>query len=344
MPGIGVGSRHLGGEVGVAAGVLPQPGGAFRAEPRHQVVDQLGGRRAVEGTEDDRVGQRPQPDVAEQLEEGGMPATGRVAVDHDDAGAGGEASGHVPQQPGAGPVQALAVLDDQEHRPLGGHPCEQGSHRGVRRGVAVTEERLRLTRAGGAEDPLQWLPRRRRLVQDRLHGRARAKRVGDGVVRRVRTVAPADEHGRALVHGGPHEPRDEPGLADPRLAGDEHQPPGAVVAHCAPRRLESCLLDLPPDLRRLGQGCQHRVLNGVLRWAPRPVLRLDRFQDQGRVLAEDGLRQPLELRTGVEPQLVGEPLPRLGVHGQGVRLSAGAVQREHQLAGESLSERMGGDQ
>src|SRR5207244_1760102 len=63
-----------------------------------------------------------------------------------------------------------------------------------------------------------------------------------------------------------------------------------------------------------------------------------------RVLAEDRLLQLLERGTRLDPQLVDEVPPRRLVRLQRLRLPAGAVEREHQLAAQAFSERMPGDQ
>src|SRR5581483_12332134 len=62
------------------------------------------------------------------------------------------------------------------------------------------------------------------------------------------------------------------------------------------------------------------------------------------VLPED---QPLELaqgRRGLDPELPGERTPRLLVGGEGLRLPAGAVEREHVAAPQPLPQRLAGDE
>ena len=51
-----------------------------------------------------------------------------------------------------------------------------------------------------------------------------------------------------------------------------------------------------------------------------------------------------ELGTGVEAELLGERCPALLEHAQRVGLPARPVQREHQLAPQSLPQRMVGDE
>jgi hypothetical protein len=48
--------------------------------------------------------------------------------------------------------------------------------------------------------------------------------------------------------------------------------------------------------------------------------------------------------SGIDPQLVAEPLDGLPVAGERVRGAAGAVQGEHELPDEPLAKRMRGDQ
>ena len=79
----------------------------------------------------------------------------------------------------------------------------------------------------------------------------------------------------------------------------------------------------------------------VAAWARRPDLCRRR---QLRILPQHLPLELLQLRRGVEPELVGECEPRGAVDLERLGLPAAAIEREHQLAAQSLAERVGGDQ
>ena len=62
-------------------------------------------------------------------------------------------------------------------------------------------------------------------------------------------------------------------------------------------------------------------------------------QEQGGILAEDGAFERLQLRAGIEAQLLAEHLAGRLEGPQGLRLPARAVERQHQVAVESLAQR-----
>ena len=78
----------------------------------------------------------------------------------------------------------------------------------------------------------------------------------------------------------------------------------------------------------------HRGLR-LRRWGrgPRP-----------RFLPEDRLLELPQVRRRLDPELVYEQAPSLTVGREGLRLAAGAVEREHELAAEALAERVVGDE
>lgn len=59
---------------------------------------------------------------------------------------------------------------------------------------------------------------------------------------------------------------------------------------------------------------------------------------EARVGLEDALLEFLQARARVHAELVGEQAARVGVHGEGLRLAAGAIQREHQQLAQELPE------
>lgn len=62
---------------------------------------------------------------------------------------------------------------------------------------------------------------------------------------------------------------------------------------------------------------------------------------EARVGLEDAVLEFAQAGARVHAQLVGEQAPGVRVHGQGLRLAAGAVQREHQQLAEAFTERVG---
>ena len=67
-------------------------------------------------------------------------------------------------------------------------------------------------------------------------------------------------------------------------------------------------------------------------------------QLQIRLVAQHGLLQPAQVRARLEPELVDQRPPRVGVGLERLGLPAAAVQREHQLRAEPLPQRVARDQ
>ena len=61
-------------------------------------------------------------------------------------------------------------------------------------------------------------------------------------------------------------------------------------------------------------------------------------------MVEDGSLEALELIVRLEPELLGQQPPARAVDLERVRLAAAAVEREHQLAPQTLAQRMLGDE
>ena len=62
------------------------------------------------------------------------------------------------------------------------------------------------------------------------------------------------------------------------------------------------------------------------------------------VLVQDLVLEPLQRGAGVEPELVAEHAPRFLESLEGVRLPSRAVQREHQLCAQALTQRVFDDE
>ena len=114
----------------------------------------------------------------------------------------------------------------------------------------------------------------------------------------------------------------EPALADAGRAGERHE---AVLVQSARDPGE---LVLAADERRRRRG----------QIAAAPAI--DRDGGDRRVVREDRLLQPPELRPRLEPQLVGEHAPGLLERLERVGLATAAVERQHQLPPEPLPERV----
>ena len=75
------------------------------------------------------------------------------------------------------------------------------------------------------------------------------------------------------------------------------------------------------------------------------MLRADlRRRLERRVLDQDRALQLLQGRARLDPELVDEQPARLLVHLQRLRLTAGAVESEHQLPAQALAQGMRGDE
>ncbi len=126
-----------------------------------------------------------------------------------------------------------------------------------------------------------------------------------------------------LVGGLKRDPR----LADASGAGDGDQ---AGLASKQTRNLVD--LGSPSDERRRGGG------------QPPALPQLRRLDRQRRVLSEDrGLEAP-QLRSRLEPELLHEGRARLAIGRQGVRLTARAVEREHELGPKTFTQGVLGDE
>lgn len=183
---------------------------------------------------------------------------------HQDAVAGQAAQQEVKQLQGRGAGQ-VEVVEDQQQRPAGGQPADEGGDRLER------PPPLQLGRSALVAFQVQQPPQLRHQLGQRpstvpgRHGqpvrrqrqRHRPHRLGNRLQeeRPLRLVAPRLHRQPA---GGPchlrHHP-DQPRLPDPRLASDQHQlwPTGGRPR---PGRGEVGKLPLPPDKRGLGEhGC-----------------------------------------------------------------------------------------
>ncbi len=175
-------------------------------------------------------------------------------------------------------------------------------------------------------------------AQRAQHLRPRPEGGGGGLV-----GAAAPGHPDPHVDGGGRGLLGETGLADARLPADEHHRPAdarhrPAARHRREPRDQGGQLGTAADEsgrpraggRRRGCGPQHRI-----RWS--------RTLD-GRVVGEDRLFEAPQFRTGIDAQLVAQQVAAAGEGAQGVGLTPGAVEREHQRSPQPLAQRMRRDQ
>jgi hypothetical protein len=151
------------------------------------------------------------------------------------------------------------------------------------------------------------------VAAQRLHPRPVGRRA-------ARLPAAPDEHPRAVPLRAVGQRLRQAALADPRLAGDQEQPP--VPRHCP--------IDERQQLRQLALAADERILLGLAR------------QVEARVLREDPRLELLQVAPWLEAQLLDERGARLAVDLEGISLAPRAVEREHQLGTEALARGMRG--
>ena len=151
----------------------------------------------------------------------------------------GQGAGHElerPQRRGIGPLE---VVDHEEQGP-GGRP-HRGDHRGVQRGP-VGPRVDRVDAAPGGADAVAGRvaddPRSQELLGD--------LRVPPVRGRRGALLAPCPGDDEPLRRGLGHQLLGQAGLADARLAADDHRPPGAGPRPGGPPR-RATRLGRPPD-------------------------------------------------------------------------------------------------
>ena len=122
-------------------------------------------------------------------------------------------------------------------------------------------------------------------------------------------------------------------------------PPVAAVARRrghAPRR---AWRPRPPRRRRRAprrpapRSARDAAARGAGAATPGPGRQLER-----RLVAQHGLLQPAQVRARLEPELVDQRAPRVGVGLERLRLATAAVQREHQLRAQPLAQRVARDE
>ncbi|HEY3550283.1 MAG TPA: hypothetical protein VGK69_04450 [Gaiellaceae bacterium] len=161
---------------------------------------------------------------------------------------------------------------------------------------------------------------------------ARTERLREGRSEQCRIVdgSEVDEH-RAVMQLRPElgcSREREPSLARASRPGERDE------THVVPPQERADGRHLEPaadELRRRRRKPQER---GSRRFRSR----------ERRIVAQDPALELLQLRAGVDPELVDQQLPRRSARGQRVHLPAGAIQRERVLGAKPLAIRLGRDQ
>ena len=156
--------------------------------------------------------------------------------------------------------------------------------------------------------------------------------LGDGRQRGLGDLATAGVEDRgALALDLGRELGHQPRLADPRRPPDHHADDPAL-ARLAPARAQPAKLALAPGEQRRAALELHRQLDDRRRCV------------EARVLGEDLLLQALELGARLDPDLLDQGLARLAVGIERLRLAPVAIEGEHALRVQALSQRLLGDQ
>ncbi len=308
-------------EVGVAAGVPPHVVRERGRGVRCHALQQRGDGVLVEGPQAQSLDERSEARVAEQLGERRVPAPWGVAVAEHHEDAGGQTPHHVLEQQGARSVEPLGVLDDEEDRSAGGQPGDVGEGGVVQRGGAGAGQwrwrgvlRVHQERECGA-DPLGQGGEHPGDVGNTAQG------LGDRLVRRLAVRAASHQHRGTGRRRLPCELGDQPRLADPGVAREQDDPPSAVQ-HVVPPRAELLRLTVAADERLQAGGGQDGV-DGPRAVVARRAERLGRrsgVAEQGGVLLEDREAELLQLRAGIEAELVDKPIARRCERRERVRL------------------------
>jgi len=262
------GGQQLLGEQRVALRARPQ---AVQQVARRRVPEDVGELlrelRAGEGPQLDPAGAR----VALQL---GQQRSQRVAAVQLVRAVGGDdqhalvaqGGGEVGEERARGAVRPVEVLDNQQQAGRGGEAVqqveeglEQPGARG--RGLVRRLPGRRGAREAGEEGPQGLAGRQGEVFEHRVAApgeRAQgADQRGEGELALTEVDAVATDHAHPVRAGEALELGDQPGLADPRLAGHEGQR-GGSAARGGEGAAELGELRVPAYEPRAGDPCRHR--------------------------------------------------------------------------------------
>ena len=254
-------------------------------------------------------------------------------------------------------IRPLQVVEDQHHGDLGADLADQRRD-GVEEAVALRvglgpgdRARRHVVRGRRAELRQQDRELRRARAEplaQRVQRRARrppAQHLHHGLIRRQRLLVEAPvQDDRALAVGVRGQLGGRPGLADPRVAGQQDERPLAL-AGLAPAAVQVGELDAAPDERVAIHRAPQRRRPG--RGLPRdPGARRHRPQRAvhgGRLAAQDALEDRHRRRAGGRAELLAQQRAQLLERAQRLGGVAGRLVDLHQQPVRGLAERRGGD-
>ncbi len=209
---------------------------------------------------------------------------GAVAVSpHDHEWRPGGGAHHVPQQQQRRPVRPVEVVEHDQGRLSGRDPGDEHRHR-LEEPVAIGLRVLRRPQRDAGQTRQQLRERARELGfqsvdalaegGDREGGDGRTQRLDEGLMGdHDLLVAPAVQRETRVGVDAPDQLRHQAGLADPRLAADEHDAPvaGGGVGPCVEQTRE---LGAAPGERGAGHAERRRIqtlecrkcVDGPQRW------------------------------------------------------------------------------
>jgi hypothetical protein len=222
-----------------------------------------------------------------------------------------------------------------------GDELEQQQRRLVGRVQVVERDKQRPVPGGGVEPRGGSLeqPEARALALDQRRLRSlgqQRRKVGLGCARIQRPQrldpgpvggcpaglpAAADEHAHSAGARAHRQLVSEAALADPGLAGQQHEPPAT----------RQCVLERSEQFGQLPLAADEQVAR---------LLRLRRPAIERRILAEDRLLEAPQLGAGLDAELVDQRAARVAVDVERLRLAAAAIERQHQLATRAFAERV----
>ena len=222
--------------VGVPIGVLPQLRDGLGVRPGQDSTDQVGDLIVAERADNEALDQVAGGHGAEDLEQRWMVTPGWVPIASDDEETSRGPVHEMAQQQGAGPVDAVGVFDDEQHRPCVREPAEDPHDSGVQRQTLVV-----VPLRPASCDELSGPSTKQRQVPSHRFGR-----VPEGL---RDLAAVAQGHSRPSGTARPRSRTCPPTLSDlPRpVDGPARPPPGSCRCRPHPRgEAGVCLLRPPP--------------------------------------------------------------------------------------------------
>ena len=294
----------------------------------HRQRQQERGVGSAEAAQRERRGGRRAGDVGQGCGQLGADLGVAIAADHEQ-GRAAELRGDEAQEQQRGCVCGVQVVEADDERARGAGVAQEGRDR-LEEPEAVGLGRLVDQVGQFGQERRELGPLASELVAERVGvdiAHVGAQRLHPRPVRRRAAGLPAAPDADARP-AGPRMVRELVGqaaLADPGLAGDEHEPP-ATGDRVVERAEQHAELALAAD-ESAGRGGRRR-----------------RGRVELGVLTQDRLLELAQLAAGLDPELVDERAARVLVGAERLGLAPRAVQRAHELAAQALAQRVLGDQ